>query len=71
MSFDQIPITLRTPGAFVEVDPTVAQSNIGTFPFKALIIGQKTAAGTVARWIPRRIRGTLRTVPQELATSTL
>ncbi len=51
MSFDQIPITLRTPGAFVEVDSTVAQSNVGTFPFKALLIGQRTTAGTVAQLI--------------------
>lgn len=54
MSFDQIPATLRTPGVFAEVDPTVAQSNIGVFPFRALIIGQRTAAGTVAAEIVKR-----------------
>jgi len=41
--FSQIPLTLRVPGAFAEVDPVVAQQGPGVFPFRAIIIG--TAAG--------------------------
>ncbi len=54
MSFSQIPDTLRVPGVFVEVDPTVASTGPGVFPFRCLIIGQKTASGTVAALTPRR-----------------
>jgi phage tail sheath gpL-like len=47
--FSQIPLTLRVPGAFAEVDPVVAQQGPGVFPFRTLIIGQKTTAGSVAQ----------------------
>jgi phage tail sheath gpL-like len=35
------------PGAYAEVDPVVASQGPGVFPLQALIIGQKTSAGTV------------------------
>jgi phage tail sheath gpL-like len=39
--FSQIPLTLRVPGAFAEVDPVVAQQGPGVFPFRALMVGQR------------------------------
>ena len=45
--FSQIPLTLRVPGAFAEVDPVVAQQGPGVFPFRALIIAQGTSGRTV------------------------
>jgi phage tail sheath gpL-like len=46
--FSQIPITLRVPGVFAEVDPVVAQQGPGVFPFRAIIIAQGTTPRTVA-----------------------
>ena len=54
-AFQQIPDALRVPGVFLEVDPSLAEVGIGAFPLRALIIAQKTAAGTLAVNTPERI----------------
>ncbi len=54
MSFSEIPDSYRVPGVFVEVDPTVAQSGPGVFPFRALIIGQTDGTGTVVAGVVKR-----------------
>lgn len=48
ISFNQIPAALRVPGSFLEVDPSLAEVGVGAFPLRALLISQKTTAGTLA-----------------------
>lgn len=48
MSFSEIPDSYLRPGVFVEVDPTVAQQGPGVYPFRALVVGERTSAGTAA-----------------------
>lgn len=55
ISFQQIPSSLRVPGNYLEVDPSLAERGAGVFPLRALIIGQKTSAGTLAAATIRRI----------------
>lgn len=55
ISFNQIPSDLRVPGNYLEVDPSLAERGVGTFPLRALIIGQKTSAGSLAAATIRRI----------------
>lgn len=44
--FNQIPLTLNTPGAFVEFDSSRAVKGVATLPHDSLLIGQMTSAGT-------------------------
>lgn len=55
ISFNQIPINLRTPGVYVEFDNSNAVKGLPGMPYKALLIGQRLAAGTVAAGIQTRI----------------
>jgi phage tail sheath gpL-like len=48
IQFNNIPNTIRTPGAFVEVDNSRALGNrLVPIPHKVLLIGQKSAGGSV------------------------
>ena len=47
ISFNNIPDNLRTPNVYVEVDNSRALKGLVQNPHKALVIGQKTTAGTV------------------------
>jgi phage tail sheath gpL-like len=51
--FSQIPLTLRVPGAFAEVDPVVAQQGPGVFPFRALIVGTKKTGSPIGNLVIR------------------
>ena len=57
--FSQIPITLRVPGAFAEVDPVVARRGPGVFPFRTLIVGQRTSLGSILTNIIRPTTSTI------------
>lgn len=46
ITFNNIPDTIRTPGAYAEIDNSRALQGLVANPHKALIIGQKIAAGT-------------------------
>ncbi|MFH1998716.1 MAG: phage tail sheath subtilisin-like domain-containing protein [Planctomycetota bacterium] len=46
ITFNSIPSNIRTPGAFVEVDPSNAMQGLLPWDQRVLILGQKTAAGT-------------------------
>jgi len=46
IAFNNIPNTVRTPGAYVEVDNSRALKGLAANPHKVLIIGQKTSSGT-------------------------
>lgn len=47
ITFNNIPDTTRTPGVYVEIDNSRALKGLYANPHKALIIGQKIAAGSV------------------------
>lgn len=55
ISFNEIPISLRVPYVYTEYDSTRANQGPGTQPYKALLIGGKTSAGTQAVSTPVRI----------------
>lgn len=46
ITFNNIPTTVRTPGAYVEIDNSRALQGLVPNPHKALIIGQKIDEGT-------------------------
>jgi len=48
ISFSNIPTTIRTPGAYVEVDNSRALQGLIQNPHKVLILGQKLAVGGTA-----------------------
>ena len=47
ITFANIPTTIRTPGTYAEIDNSRALKGLVQNPHKALIIGQKIAAGSV------------------------
>lgn len=55
ISFNQIPLDLRTPGQFVEFDSSRATSGLTAQPQRVLVIGQKLAAGVAVANVPIRI----------------
>lgn len=55
VSFNGIPVDIRTPGQFIEIDNTRAVGGIPQQARKILILGQRLAAGTVAAATPVRV----------------
>lgn len=55
ISFDEIPVNLRVPYVYTEYDATQASQGPGVQPFKALLIGQRLVAGTIAALTPIRV----------------
>jgi len=47
ITFNNIPNTTRTPNVYAEIDNSRALQGLATNPHKALIMGQKTSAGSV------------------------
>ena len=47
VSFNLIPIDVRKPGNYIEIDNSRAFNGLSGLPTKVLVIGQKTSAGTV------------------------
>lgn len=47
ISFDQIPVTLRTPGVFVEFDSSQAVQGLQVEPYRALLIAPRNDTGAV------------------------
>lgn len=58
ISFNQIPVNLRVPGAYVEFDSSRAAGGLPALANRVLIIGQKLAAGTAPSLVPQRIFNT-------------
>lgn len=52
IGFNSIPKSLRTPGSYTEFDNSNAVRGLAQMPYRALLIGQKLAAGTVATNVP-------------------
>lgn len=55
ISFNEIPVLLRNPGVYTELDATRANQGPGLQPFKALLIGQRLSTGSVDALTPKRI----------------
>jgi phage tail sheath gpL-like len=55
ISFDQIPSNLRVPLVYVEFNSSRAVPISQEKPFKILIVGQKTSAGTFPALTPQRV----------------
>lgn len=55
ISFNQIPIDIRTPGQYLELDGSKAISGLPAAPNKMLLIGQRYNTGSVAALVPTRI----------------
>lgn len=55
LSFNQIPINIRTPGQYVEFDNTRAVQGLPAIAHKILVIGQRFAGGSVAAGVPVRV----------------
>lgn len=48
ISFSQIPVDLRTPGQYLEVDASRARQGLPTMRQRVLLLGQKTGTGVAA-----------------------
>lgn len=55
VSFNGIPLDIRTPGQFIEIDNTRATGGIPQQMRKILILGQRLPTGTVAAGNPTRV----------------
>lgn len=55
ISFNEIPSNLRIPGFYAEFDASRALRGAQLKPYRALLIGQRRSAGTVAELVPTRI----------------
>jgi phage tail sheath gpL-like len=54
-SFNQVPVDIRVPGQYLEIDPSEAYRGLTGIPTKLLVIGQKLTAGTKAPLVPTLI----------------
>lgn len=52
ISFNHIPISLRTPGQFVEIDNSQAVRGLVGMPSRILVVGQMLATGTAEAGVP-------------------
>lgn len=55
ISFAKIPLDLRTPGAYVEFDNSLAVQGLPLQQHRILVLGQRLASGVVAANVPTRI----------------
>lgn len=55
ISYNKIPVDIRTPGQYIEFDNTRAMQGLPVMPHKILVTGQRLVAGTVAAGIQTRI----------------
>lgn len=55
VSFNAIPINIRTPGQFIEFDNTRAVQGLPAIAHRILVLGQRLAGGSVAAAVPMRI----------------
>src|SRR3546814_4588301 len=54
ISFNQIPVNIRVPGVYVEIDNSHAFRGLFAVPTKILVIGQKRATGSMPALSPGR-----------------
>jgi len=59
LEFNGIPLTIRTPGAFIGFDNTRASQGLATWATRIMILGQKLGTGAVPSLTPVRITSAL------------
>jgi phage tail sheath gpL-like len=52
ISFNQVPIDIRVPGQYIEIDNSMALKGLTGIPTRVLLVGQKLAAGAQAPLVP-------------------
>lgn len=55
ISFNAIPVSIRVPGTYVEIDASRAATGIFRVPTKILLIGQRLSSGSSAALVPRQL----------------
>jgi phage tail sheath gpL-like len=55
ISFNQIPVDIRTPGQYIEIDNSKAVQGLPGMERRILVMGQRFTAGTVAQGVPVRV----------------
>src|SRR3546814_19372003 len=55
ISFNQIPVNIRVPGVYVEIDNSHAFRGLFAVPTKILVIGQKLATGSMPALTQERV----------------
>lgn len=55
VSFNQIPVNIRTPGQYIEFDNTRAVQGLPSIWHRILVIGQRLSTGSVAAGVPTQI----------------
>lgn len=55
ISFNSIPVSIRVPGTYVEIDASRAVTGLFRVPTKILLIGQKLSGGTATALVPVRL----------------
>ena len=55
ISFDRVPIDVRTPGQYIEFDPSQAVGGLATVRNRILVVGQRLDAGEVAAATPKLV----------------
>lgn len=55
ISFNEIPVDIRTPGQYIEIDNTKALKGLPNQDRKLLILGQRLSTGAVAQAVPTRV----------------
>lgn len=56
ITFDQIPLSLNTPGAYIEFDSSRAVRGLQAMPHDVLIVAQKLAGGSGTAGVPYQVR---------------
>lgn len=56
LSFNTIPVSIRTPGSYIEVDASRAQRGLAAQPQKILLVGQMLATGAATSGVAVRVR---------------
>jgi phage tail sheath gpL-like len=52
VQFDGIPVSIRVPGAYLEISNENAITGLNDYPTKALVVGQKLSGGTATALTP-------------------
>ena len=55
ISFERVPVNLRTPGVYVEFSNRNAVPGLLGIPYKILVLGQRLSTGTIAALTPVRV----------------
>lgn len=55
LSFNQIPLNIRTPGQYIEFDNSRAVQGLPAVAHRILVVGQRRTTGTVAAGVPVRV----------------